>query len=544
MSFFNFTNAVFGSPPTSGTSQNMRNLVRSPSSPFCTSPSQLQEVTLDQDVSSFSNQMGIRSPGPMRGRTVKEFEEQLTNLKKENFNLKLRIYFLEEKMGTNFTLDKDNIVKKNVELQVEIANLQKEVKEKHELLCQAVKAMELEEDEHKKYSQCKEDEMAQLQQDMEDLRTQLQAKQQNQLSSYVFDKNESLKFQIDALQKDCQSKDQTINSLNRELSSVNERLIDFAQQVKEYEEKLAKAHVKNESLIIKMQEDQKTMEKLYGQLANVNQKYSVAKYEFEQERNACEREKKSLERNKMLLDMKNGALENETRKHKEVIRELQAKLEAAVTEAKKNQNLAVAKSGQDKLSNSNNNGDFVSVPDAAASYGTAKTDSLHVQINDRNSSKAQLPPTPDIKNLANFERLLTERGDSNEVLGEFANLKSEFAAQKQKIVKLKSEQLKACEIIKNMIEFRNKASEEIAQLKSEKENLEKEKENLEKELENVVSKPQKEKEVVPLHTRVSEMNITAVGTPPCETDRNISSFRRFFAAIGSKTFCLCGLNCI
>lgn len=63
--------------------------------------------------------MGLRSPGgPMRGRSVKEVEEQLTNLKKENFNLKLRIYFLEEKMGTNFTLDKDNVVKKNIELQV------------------------------------------------------------------------------------------------------------------------------------------------------------------------------------------------------------------------------------------------------------------------------------------------------------------------------------------------------------------------------------------------------------------------------------------
>lgn len=54
----------------------------------------------------------------MRGRTVKEFEEQLTSLKKENFNLKLRIYFLEEKMGSNFTLDKDNVIKRNVELQV------------------------------------------------------------------------------------------------------------------------------------------------------------------------------------------------------------------------------------------------------------------------------------------------------------------------------------------------------------------------------------------------------------------------------------------
>lgn len=63
--------------------------------------------------------MGVRSPsGPLRGRSVKEYEEQLAHLKKENFDLKLRIYFLEERAGFNFNLDKENVVKKNVELSV------------------------------------------------------------------------------------------------------------------------------------------------------------------------------------------------------------------------------------------------------------------------------------------------------------------------------------------------------------------------------------------------------------------------------------------
>lgn len=64
--------------------------------------------------------MGLRSPTAVRGRSVKEFEEQLTNLRKENFNLKLRIYFLEERMGTNFNLDKESAVKKNIELMVSV----------------------------------------------------------------------------------------------------------------------------------------------------------------------------------------------------------------------------------------------------------------------------------------------------------------------------------------------------------------------------------------------------------------------------------------
>jgi Centrosomin N-terminal motif 1 len=35
------------------------------------------------------------SPG--QGRSLREIEEQLASLRKENFNLKLRIYFLEER---------------------------------------------------------------------------------------------------------------------------------------------------------------------------------------------------------------------------------------------------------------------------------------------------------------------------------------------------------------------------------------------------------------------------------------------------------------
>lgn len=55
---------------------------------------------------------------PFRGRSIKEMDDLMTNLRKENFNLKLRIYFLEERMGTNFNLDKENAIKKNIELKV------------------------------------------------------------------------------------------------------------------------------------------------------------------------------------------------------------------------------------------------------------------------------------------------------------------------------------------------------------------------------------------------------------------------------------------
>ena len=106
---------------------------------------------------------------------MKEYEDQLEALKKENFNLKLRIYFLEERMG--ITSADENAIKKNIELkvsyrillfplfiwvhsipwekkiccqwsvlfrcQVEIESLRKELVEKQELLSQAAKAFEL-----------------------------------------------------------------------------------------------------------------------------------------------------------------------------------------------------------------------------------------------------------------------------------------------------------------------------------------------------------------------------------------------------------------
>lgn len=118
---------------------------------------------------------------PAQGRSLREFEEQMAGLHKENFNLKLRIYFLEEKSSTTGDSN-DFIHKRNIDLKViehftvclfwwpdsdsiifhpdqiptqnkvENESLRKDLQEKQELLCQASKAMELMENQHKKQS--------------------------------------------------------------------------------------------------------------------------------------------------------------------------------------------------------------------------------------------------------------------------------------------------------------------------------------------------------------------------------------------------------
>ncbi|KAJ8961270.1 hypothetical protein NQ318_008955 [Aromia moschata] len=492
------------------------------------------------DTDSSCHTMGLRSPGgPMRGRSVKEFEEQLANLKKENFNLKLRIYFLEEKMGTNFTLDKDNVVKKNIELQVEIANLQKEVQEKHELLCQAVKAMELEDEEHKKFVASKEEQLRTYQQELEDLRMQLQEtkfdsdgmsvksdttgfyssrattsgnsitelqekmkiletelqveKENNASLQIILGQAETLKSRYETMQKEFQAKEETVKRLNQEIEAANEKMFGFTEQVKDLQDKLETSLKENQSLNKKMQAENKKLEELMGQMNELKKKSEL------------EREHKRTERVKMVNELKISELEEENEKQKIKIRDLQGKLETAVLEIKKNQNLAVSKSPVQKSSTSNTDDNSFSVPHSATPTGAAKKNALHVQIDAQQKTSAPSSPlSPDKFNIKDFEQLLGagEIPGSDQILSQCRLLHSENATLKQKIVKLKSEQIKACEIIKNMIESRNKATEEICQLKRHVEQLE-------HELESVVSKPAREGNELALQQRVVSMNITA-----------------------------------
>uniref|UniRef100_A0A452RNZ4 CDK5 regulatory subunit associated protein 2 n=1 Tax=Ursus americanus TaxID=9643 RepID=A0A452RNZ4_URSAM len=68
--------------------------------------------------------------------------QQITELKKENFNLKLRIYFLEERMQQEFDGPTEHVYKTNIELKVEVESLKRELQEREQLLIKASKAVE------------------------------------------------------------------------------------------------------------------------------------------------------------------------------------------------------------------------------------------------------------------------------------------------------------------------------------------------------------------------------------------------------------------
>ncbi|XP_029920528.1 CDK5 regulatory subunit-associated protein 2 isoform X2 [Myripristis murdjan] len=79
---------------------------------------------------------------PIKALTMKDYENQITALKKENFNLKLRIYFMEERMQEKCDDSTEDIFKTNIELKVELESMKRDLAEKQELLVSASKALE------------------------------------------------------------------------------------------------------------------------------------------------------------------------------------------------------------------------------------------------------------------------------------------------------------------------------------------------------------------------------------------------------------------
>ncbi|XP_056132284.1 myomegalin-like [Lampris incognitus] len=79
---------------------------------------------------------------PVQMHSLREFEQHLNDLKKENFSLKLRIYFLEERIQQKYEESSNDVHKRNIELKVEVESLKKEHEDKQQLLDKALSTAE------------------------------------------------------------------------------------------------------------------------------------------------------------------------------------------------------------------------------------------------------------------------------------------------------------------------------------------------------------------------------------------------------------------
>ncbi|XP_067385108.1 myomegalin-like isoform X5 [Channa argus] len=79
---------------------------------------------------------------PLQLHTLKQFEQHLNDLKKENFSLKLRIYFLEERIQQKYEESSEDVYRTNIELKVEVESLKQELQEKQQFLDKALTTAE------------------------------------------------------------------------------------------------------------------------------------------------------------------------------------------------------------------------------------------------------------------------------------------------------------------------------------------------------------------------------------------------------------------
>lgn len=88
-------------------------------------PAPAQDSLSWQVDGSISNSSGsLAQAGPYL--TMREYDDQLNTLKKENLNLKLRIYFMEEQQGMLTTKNSpENVYKVNIDLKVHGEELKK-----------------------------------------------------------------------------------------------------------------------------------------------------------------------------------------------------------------------------------------------------------------------------------------------------------------------------------------------------------------------------------------------------------------------------------
>ncbi|XP_054546851.1 myomegalin isoform X3 [Talpa occidentalis] len=75
----------------------------------------------------------FENPPQVQTQALRDFEKHLNDLKKENFSLKLRIYFLEERMQQKCEAGREDVYRRNIELKVEVESLKRElqVKKQH-----------------------------------------------------------------------------------------------------------------------------------------------------------------------------------------------------------------------------------------------------------------------------------------------------------------------------------------------------------------------------------------------------------------------------
>lgn len=285
-----------------------------------------------------------------------------------------------------------------------------------------------------------------------------------------------------------QQKEQDINHLYNELHEVSKKFTNCNQRARTLETELercsAELHQKVSELVVREAEIEsmaRNVDILRGSLADTQELYKKEAAKSEKFKTAV-----------MLCNNKMIELEKTTEAQKMKIRSLEQKLENIQTEV--NSKTEAIKSPMRRKQTPNTDVDSFSVPNASSvsKKGTENPSQL--------TKTGSSPTSPQNHPTKSF--VLEADENHINVMQELEKCREELTVQQEKNLKLKSEQFKACQIIKSMISTREAADKEMKALKQQIEILE-------NEMKTLKGEGAESHENKPLHAKINEMKFTA-----------------------------------
>ncbi|KAG0067799.1 hypothetical protein BGZ89_005670 [Linnemannia elongata] len=235
---------------------------------------------------------GTGKPAAM---TLKEQERIIDELKKEGFELKLKIFFLEERLAKISPEHVDQALQENIDMKVKLQTMYSELKQYKRLLMEAHAAIEALQ--------------AQRNSDLQNRMTEEQEEEYRNAIAEALDLKNSLKQltqRIASLEQLLKSKDAELEQLQSrlgELGSQANTIEELRELNARYEGELEELH---EQLIEIQQNESRLMEK-----SRVEEGWEARCRELEKELNASQGHRSQLEKELSLTQADKAALEEE-----------------------------------------------------------------------------------------------------------------------------------------------------------------------------------------------------------------------------------------
>ncbi|CAD5118709.1 DgyrCDS7391 [Dimorphilus gyrociliatus] len=250
---------------------------------------------------------------PVRTMTMKEYDQQLAELKKENFNLKLRIYFLEQNSKKGGVLDSEREI---IDIKVENESLKKEIQDKTEILKRASSAIDTISAQHQNEITEIKEKFSHAERKVEVLEREnrkLNGELKDSLTS-LDDKDNQLKEsfrEMSDLKSILVTKSEFIEKLEEQLQSNgnNNNKLDEAS----FKSKIEKRNTIIQELTKQLRVDKKELEKKENEIKECNEKIEELKSNYENKVNMGERREQILQTDELngkqnLLDDSNKTI--------------------------------------------------------------------------------------------------------------------------------------------------------------------------------------------------------------------------------------------